>query len=285
LLAGVNKAIAQRKLTSPPVLVNALVQKIGGASTLKTVDDFIQHGAELTNTMPDGLSDPIALHAEIIRRLHDEVGINTPCLTKSKGEGARLAKAASQLFPDSWTSKTDSFGNFYTKAKEKTRGHCITLGQYYDQHVGKSVKLTDFGTVKIEKNAGYMMVRKGDLGNAAHEYTHRMQKAMPELDKLFQDVHKRRTLNDPLEKLQDIYPTIGYNEEEVSRKDKYINAYQGKEYSGEASEVMTMAMEYVLGLTKNHWLSNNRLDNFKKFYENDRELFDFTVGILFRWTP
>ena len=269
-----------------PLTLAELKAKYGApVPKILTIDDYIKHGAKLTGAMPDGALNPSLLHAEIIKRLHNEVGINTPCLTKSGGEGAKLAKLASQLFPDSWTGKTDSFGNFYTKAKEKTRGHCATLGAYYDQFVGRSVKVHDFGTVAIEKNAGYMMVRKGDLGNAVHEYTHRMQAAMPELDKLFQDIHKRRTLNDPLEKLKDIYPAQGYKISEVSRKDKYINAYQGKEYNKEALEVMTMAMEYVLGLTENHWLSNSRLDNFKKFYKDDRELFDFTVGVLFKWKP
>jgi hypothetical protein len=239
-----------------------------------TIDDYIKHGAKLTSAMPDGILNPTELHAEIIRKLHNDVGIDTPCKTQSKGEGAKLAKLASKLFPDSWTSKTDDFGSFYTKASKNTRGHCTTLGKYYDDFIGRLTKVTDFGLVKIEKRAGYMMVRTGDIGNAVHEYTHRMQAAMPELDKLFQDIHKRRILNDPLEKLKDIYPKSGYDIKEVSRKDKYINSYQGKEYNGEALEVMTMAMEYVLGLTENHW-----------FYKDDRELFDFTVGVLFKWKP
>ena len=129
------------------------------------------------------------------------------------------------------------------------------------------------------------MVRTGDIGNTVHEYTHRLQSAMPELDSLFQEIHTRRTGGDQIERLSKIYPNNGYREEEYSRKDKYINAYQGKEYNGKPKEVMTMAMEYVLGLTENHFLSANRLDNFKKFYENDRELFDFTVGVLFKWKP
>lgn len=274
-----------------PLTLSQLQAKYGKAIPVKalpkilTIDDYIKHGAKLTSAMPDGSLNPINLHAEIIKKLSDEVGINTPCITKSTGEGAKMARLASKLFPDSWTSKTDSFGNFYTKAKENTRGHCTTLGSYYDQHVGRKIKISDFGTIAIEKNAGFMLVRKGDLGNAAHEYTHRMQAAMPELDRLFQDIHKRRTSKDPLERLKDINQSSGYRSSEVSRKDKYINSYQGKEYDGEALEVMTMSMEYVLGLTENHYLSANRINNFKKFYENDRELFDFTVGVLFKWKP
>lgn len=285
LTVGVKRALDSRE---NDVLMAVLSQKIDDFENNdqpKTIDDFIKYGADITKTMSDGASNPLLLHQQIIDRLRNEIGTDSPCITSSTGEGARLAKLASQIFPDSWTKKTDGLGNFYTKAKATTRGHCTTFGDEYDAFVGRRVKLHDFGIVEIEKGAGYMMVRKGDIGNAVHEYTHRMQAAMPELDQLFQDMHNRRTKNDPLEKLKDIYPGSGYKITEVTRKDKYINAYQGKEYDGEPLEVMTMAMEYILGVTEGHWLSNNRQENFKRFYEQDRELFDFTVGVLFGWAP
>jgi hypothetical protein len=268
-----------------PLSLSELQAKYGKAIPPKvlTIDDYIKHGNTLTKSLSDGSVNPRLLHSEIINKLKTDVGTNTPCQVQTKGVAAKLVKTASQLFPDSWTKKTDDFGDFFVKSKAKTRGWCLTLNKgLEDRHLAN---LPEFGYVpNISKN-GYMVVRTGDIGNTVHEYTHRLQSAMPELDSLFQEIHTRRTGGDQIERLSKIYPNNGYREEEYSRKDKYINAYQGKEYNGKPKEVMTMAMEYVLGLTENHFLSANRLDNFKKFYENDRELFDFTVGVLFKWKP
>lgn len=97
------------------------------------------------------------------------------------------------------------------------------------------------------------------------------------------------TAGDPLEQLSKLEPLAGYGPSEVVRKDNYTLAYQGREYTGGASggaqEVMTMAFEHVLGLTQGHRLSAYRNGNLKKFYTDDRELFDFTIGLLFKWKP
>lgn len=53
---------------------------------------------------------------------------------------------------------------------------------------------------------GYIATRTNDIETALHEFTHRVQSALPELDRLFQDLHERRTAGDPLKRLLDIYP-------------------------------------------------------------------------------
>jgi len=249
-----------------------------------TVDDFVRSGRAITATLPDGSAYPDACFAAIIDKLDKEVGTSTPARVISKGEGARLVREASRRYPDAWTQKADSFGPLFTKSKAGTRGWQFTVPDNMD---GRLVNIKEgFGTVRVTARDGYMMLRTDDVGNAVHEFAHRLQNALPELDKLFQELHLRRTGGDPLERLRDVVAGSRYAGNEVTRKDKYVDPYQGKEYAaGGALEMMTMAFESVLGLSGTGWLGDYRRRVFSDFYAKDREMFDFVVGLLFHWKP
>lgn len=255
-----------------------------------TPSDFIAAGNRITSALPAGDTDPQACFDGIMNLLKSEVGISTPAKIASSGAGARLVREASMRYPDSWTQAADAFGPLYTKTSVKTRGHHLTITTP-PSNGGTRYRLKDFGIVNYEQNAGYLMARTGDVGNAVHEFAHRLQSAMPELDDLFQKVHRQRTGNDPLERLKDLQPTRDYDITEVTRKDKYTNPYQGKEYSagapGGAREVMTMALENVLGFGtgESAWAVERRQKEFVKMYREDRNMFDFVVGLLRHWQP
>jgi len=36
----------------------------------------------------------------------------------------------------------------------------------------------------------------------------------------------------------------GYGKDELTRKDKFIDAYMGKDYRGQASEILSMGLQY-----------------------------------------
>ena len=74
-----------------------------------------------------------------------------------------------------------------------------------------------------------------------------------------------------------------YDDHEVSRPDGYIDPYQGREYGeGQAMEMMSMAMEYVVGVDP---AFTENLETFARMYHEDREMFDLTLGLLFHWMP
>jgi hypothetical protein len=252
-----------------------------------TVADFIAAGKAIVDTLPDGSQYPRACHLSLIEKLKADVGISTPCATASWGAGAKLVKEASRLFPDAWTAASDRLGPLYVKGKADARGHCCNLPD--PPFAGARARIRDFGVVTMEKGASYVVVRPGALDNAVHEFSHRLQAALPALDALFEELHRQRTAGDALERLRDI--TQGhYDASEVARKDGYANPYQGKEYSGRAAEVMTMALQAVLGVsqtTKPESASNaiKAAEFFRKVYTEDREMVDFTVGLLFHWKP
>lgn len=64
---------------------------------------------------------------------------------------------------------------------------------------------------------------------------------------------------------------------EVTRKDQYVNAYQGKEYNhGGALEVMTMAFELFLGSDKG---------KLRELVETDIDMAHLVIGLLRHWRP
>lgn len=190
-----------------------------------------------------------------------------------------MAQAA-QLLPDSWTKSTDAFGPLYVRESVQRAFHVTVEGDYSGRRL--NMKQQGFGIRWGDNNAGYIATRSNDIGTALHELTHRIQSVLPELDRLFQDLHKRRTSGEPLKRLRDIYPLFNYRLDEMTREDHYINAYFGKEYEGSAKEVMTMAIESVI--YRNSPLSASE-HPFTDLLKNDRELFDLVVGVLFHYAP
>lgn len=246
-------------------------------------DSMIERGAGISTELieasrrGDGSVDGAVLLENLHTRLRSERPIMTPARIENGGKGAALVKTASQMFPDDWTKAADAYGPLHAKLST-ARGGQVSLpreskGRYYKGIFGFS------GMAK----GGDGFIRSGNFSTALHEYTHRLQHALPALDDFFQEIHGRRTAGDPLRRLRDLFPYHGYDKSEQVREDKYRHPYQGKEYSGTyylgkhgALEVMTMAFEDVLG---------GRPDRLVDLIEKDREMLNLVVGLLFHYVP
>ncbi len=247
-----------------------------------TVEEFIAAGKRIVDSLPDAATNPMEFHSALVQRMSEEVGISTPCKVVNTGLAANLVREASQLFPDSWTRAADEFGNLYTKGITGRAWH-----QTYDFHdPGYKIrtKVQNFGYREVTHGDGFITVGRGDLPTAVHEFSHRLQSVLPNLDQKFSTLHRQRTTGDPQETLASLYPGHGYGLSEVTRKDKYFHAYQGKEYdwNDKPKEVMTMAMEAILGAGGKTPAAAERL---RMLYTVDREMVDLTIGLLFHWIP
>lgn len=244
--------------------------------TPKTLDDMIAAGrAQADRFLADGID------GTYLQRLHAQVNqvrsTMTPAKVANRGKASELVQAASMMFPDDWTQEADKLGPLFTKASD-ARGFHITL-----YNPDRRVKITGWGVLQdLEPGSGF--IRAGNFSTALHEYTHRLQHALPELDNFFQDLHHRRTRNDPLRRLRDL-TGHNYAPHEVAREDHYVNPYQGRiynyagmAYTGRhgALEVMTMAFEDVLGGYRSRLV---------RLVENDREMFDLVMGLLHYYVP
>ena len=109
-------------------------------------------------------------------------------------------------------------------------------------------------------------------GVALHEYVHHLQIAMPEVDALFRQLHRRRTRGEQRVPVG----SVG----EIGRIDQYVDPYMGREYdSGEdPKEVWAMAMHMLF-----HHIEGT--DYTKELILDDPELLDLVLGVLFRYDP
>lgn len=112
--------------------------------------------------------------------------------------------------------------------------------------------------VKYDKRGKYenyinTLSTNDKLQNAIHELIHRMEythSGLLQAEKVF---YKRRTENEKLTKLSDIYPDLAYKDFEVTKKDKFIDAYMGKDYNGKAYELLTMGLETLYSNPEKIW--------------------------------
>jgi len=118
------------------------------------------------------------------------------------------------------------------------------------------------------------VIKTDASSTSVHEYIHHLQFRLPELDALFQTLHRTRTAEEPLQ-------AINWARE-TGRPDGYYDAYQGREYGtgpGNAYEVMTMALQPVLG---DDAIAQ---DFMARLLKKDREMLEFVLGVLFYWKP
>ncbi len=182
-----------------------------------------------------------------------------------KGKGAKSLQIAAARLPDDWVEKANNEGVTYARWADK-RGFHIFIDQSFD---GKYIKLPVFGVKKVRAGDSYIATRS--TSTSLHEYVHRIQKIMPGLDAIFQAEHQARTATDKLEQLSKLTGKK-YKETELTKKDHYVDPYFGREYDGgNAAEVMTMALEYVLG---------GHDYKFTRLYNDDPDLFMLAVGLL-----
>ncbi len=225
---------------------------------------------------------------KLLDALHTEVGTKGVMNNVEFGSGAKkIGLRAMQKLPDSWTEAADSVGKLVIK-RTKARGFAWTADRDYDRGInfGGGHKITE----PIKKGFGYIITDTSST--VEHELVHRVQSALPELDNIFQQLHKDRTKGDKLEKLKDVTKNPDYQDHEVTRKDGYYSAYMGREYdNGDAKEVMTMALEPILGgLNKIDLKTDKEIRRYLKknidlikFVNVDREMFEITIGLLFGW--
>lgn len=251
-------------------------QTNGPLKPLRTLGEVLPAGRAIADRLLQG--GPLETFVE---RLHAQLNqarsTMTPCKVVSSGKGADLVKGASMLFPDAWTKVADAHGPLNVRAS-KARGFCYEATQ-----TERRIKLPVFGAFRASV-VGEGFISTDNFRTAVHEFAHRLQHSVPGLDDLFQDLHHMRTAGHPLETLRQLLPGHGYGRDEVTRKDDYVHAYQGRIYSDAtgyigkhgALEVMTMAFEGAL--------SGNRM-LLAKLVEKDREMLDLVVGALFHYVP
>lgn len=289
---GAERAIARKVGQMPPAFKKSAdkIKRGAMARVRMGLDDLLAAGGRAVHELlseaaklDDGALLWQSFDYVLTQRLAATRGAGTKKLKIAAGaqtKGGQYVTRAAAMFPASWIERANGLGRLHVTTA-RGRAHHYTLGAAYD---GADARLQGFGVVRgLKQGDGFLTAR--DLRSAVHEFSHRLQYAMPDLDDFFQELHVRRTAGERLQSLRTL-TGIRYSRREVARPDKYLNAYQGREYpavAGEsylgragAKEVMTMAMEWVLG-------GNSAM--LKRLADDDIEMLNLTVALLLHFDP
>jgi len=248
-----------------------------------TIEALIaQQQAEMANA-PGGWSDEVyERYKALTKPLQEKRNLLYEKIDDLEGQPHEfLAKAAAVDRKDA--IKIDPqfqakfFGGF-DKNKDVKR-HVNEAGQWLEGFVANDgKKLTFFveenttgrayalpGVISIDRNEGF--------GVIAHEIGHNIEYARgAEARAMRMAFYDKRTLGDPVEKLIDVHPGVGYRPDEIFKRDAWMDDYMGRIYERDSddrasSEIITMGIQYLYQKPV-------------EFAEKDPEYFDFIIGYL-----
>ena len=139
---------------------------------------------------------------------------------KSKSKIRPMVEKAVNCYPREWVEMSANRGAL--KLKKVERGH-----------------YNDFkGELTISGEGGKA------FETAIHEFGHRMEYTFGDIVLAEKEFYARRTAGEKLEKLKKLTGQ-DYNATEVTRKDKFLDVYMGKDYGGRAYELVSMGFQYA----------------------------------------
>ncbi len=250
-------------------------------------DPFIDAGREfLLDLVRRSGGDPaapgfaVAIRKRLRERLRRDRGAGDIAPILDPGSRRDLADevaAGSRDLPASWIRR----GNQDMIMVDRVPRGAGFLGDYQSRPASGGLP-----RIRIKKNRG----------TALHEYVHHVQAGDPALDRLFQEVHKRRN------KDRAKGPLKGYRGIQ-GREDEYIDAYFGAEYDDDmlknggydqdspALEVITRALQLTFHsmATGQYQIVNGKLVkdtiDIADLARDDPEMLELVLGVLMYYDP
>ena len=258
---------------------------------------IIAEGERLYEQYKDIIADAIkrgAGHEAVLQILANE-GVATDAVARVVSGQPRTAEEVVEMlrrYPADWVEKSNEAGVLFVHGKDGRafadtrenlsaaaleqlkRGKSALEKPLRDAQAAGEVKIGDTVTMLVSNSAAPETFR---LATHVHEYGHRLQKILPELDALFTRYWELRTQGDKVEKLSDLLPKDGYGEFELTKKDRFPHPYWGKIYGDlsdpEPLEMLTMSFQALLGGDQKYF----------QLLHGDEDLFRFALAVLVRW--
>lgn len=246
------------------------------------------------------LDEPGAFAQALVQVMAQE-GVRTGAQARAAGDAVARFQNIIERYPASWVEKGNAVGTTYIR-NLTSRGFQLYLGDedtarrftYAAKH---NAKYTPFGHLADEFRQGDSILKLNEMGGRAmsnkaadisiHEYGHRLQAVMPELDDYFRQAWLDRTAGEKNRPLNDILHDLGelprYGATEIGRKDHFVNPYFGRNYGSDEApspmEMLTMTFEALLGS------GGDNGAKIKALLNGDRELAHLGIGLLMRLQP
>ncbi|MCK3657231.1 hypothetical protein A4G18_00475 [Pasteurellaceae bacterium Pebbles2] len=227
----------------------------------KELSKVIEIGKSISNKYADVLDKAIAdgkPHEgvmEIMRREGVELGGDVKVSGIKKSAVSELISSV-QRYPNSWIEAHNLSGKVVVKEITKKGG----IPSY-----NPALKI-------ISTHKNWTLERR--ISTHIHEFGHRLQEIMPELDKYFVDFWKKRTAGKPELDLRE----YGYANVGKFKDGGFPEPYYGRDYGNvlnpKPMEMLTMTFESLLGGSK---------ERFESLRTKDPELFHLGITLLTRY--
>lgn len=205
---------------------------------------------------------------EIMRREGVELGGEVYTYS-SNAEAAQELANNLQVFPTLWLKESNQMGRVLIEDSMDRAWHImpdISNEQFVNIMKNNPEKLASGAEQFQWAFKGRKMVfQHGDsmllnnlnqnttliVSTQRHEFVHRLQKVLPVLNNYFVRLWYERTVNDPIQTMQQMTGNPRYDIKEIGKRDDFPNPYYGKMYGDEFDplplEMMTMIFEALLG--------------------------------------
>jgi hypothetical protein len=132
---------------------------------------------------------------------------------------------------------------------------------------GATVQAVVDTTGRASHTGGVIFIAPDEkITTIVHEIGHAFEQQSGVYPKV-KEFYDRRTAGDSLEKLSDVTGISNYGEDEITRRDRWLDAYVGREYGRESTEVVSMGLQWMHEAPE--W-----------FAANDPEHFDFIYNLV-----
>lgn len=218
--------------------INKLTQDLNDASekydklgTIEAADEynaFVREYRSLLAEKDEFMSNYVRNNADRVREVLSEqrsFGIQDlnmkDHITNQRAQMSKVLMDAYEYYPTDWIKRSIDYGTMTTKK--------VKRGYY--QH-GKVAELAI-----SEKTGLYSPFR-----TAIHELAHRQEYINADILNAEKEFFLRRTAGEEYVKLRDV-TKINYQHSEITKVDNFIDPYMGKDYGGQAYELLSMGLE------------------------------------------
>ena len=180
-----------------------------------------------------------------------------------------FAALINRTYPKAWIEKSNAIGRVLTEDGLQRAWHLEIKGdveniiemfrkkQYPEGYGYERFRWAFIGRKPVFRKGDSLLLNNLNKSKMSidstqiHEFAHRLQSSMPELDGYFTRLWKERTQGEAVKTMREMTGESGYNEQEKGKRDDFPSPYYGKMYGDEddpqPKEMMTMIFESLLG--------------------------------------
>jgi hypothetical protein len=189
-------------------------------------------------------SDKFKMRRETIREVLSEIremgGEQYEFKKHTREKPISVAQQVAKWLPDAWVKASNDkhrpgAGSF-TKLKVK-----FVKGRGFYDDIDDAANASPWRS-RVQGDNGYFSVM-------AHELIHRAEYTVPSIKMMEWVYYHRRTKGELPQQLQKLYPGKRYRKDEITREDKFVDPYAGKDYGNDmrsAYEIMTTGVQDML---------------------------------------